>query len=335
MRAIVQRRYGPPQDVLELQEIPQPHAGPDEVLVRVRAASVHPDVWHVVNGWPRLLRLMGSGLRRPKVRVPGTDLAGTVEAVGGNVTRFRPGDDVFGEVVRGHQWKNGGAYAEYAAVLETSLEKKPVSLTFEQAAALPTSGLIALHAVRREGRVQAGEEVLINGAGGAVGTLALQLATAYEARVTAVDHGSKAEMLRQLGAHRFVDFTQEDFTATGARYDLIIDIPGNRSFDELRRVLADGGRYVLIGHDDYGRSGNRWIGGTIGRMLRVALFAPFGRPQSPKPIEGAEPLAVLARWADAGKLAPVVERAYPLGQAVDALEALTSGRVLGKLVLTV
>lgn len=252
MKAIVQERYGSP-DVLELREIDEPAVKDDEVLVRVRATSLHPDVWHVLHGRPYVLRIMGAGLRRPKNPVPGTDLAGRVEAVGTAATRFRPGDEVFGESAKGHQWHNAGAYAEYAAVPEDVLEPKPANLTFEQAAAVPTSGSIAYQGVRLQGRVQAGQRVLINGAGGGVGSFAVQLAKAFGAEVTGVDRGRKLDVIRSIGADHVIDHTREDFTRTGERYDVIVDIPGNRTIADCRRALTPKGAYVLIGHEGFGR----------------------------------------------------------------------------------
>ena len=276
MKAIVQDRYGSPDD-LELREIDEPVAGDDEVLVRVRAASVHADVWHAVRGQPYVLRIMGAGLRRPKNPVPGTDLAGHVEAVGRNVTRFRPGDEVFGQSVGANLWGNGGTYAEYAAVREARLELKPANLTFEQAAAVLTSGPIAVQGLRDEGRVQPGQRVLINGAGGGVGTIAVQLAKAYGADVTAVDGTAKLDMLRSIGADQVVDYTQEDFTRSGERYDLILDIPGNHPWSDLRRALTPEGTYVLIGHDQYGAAGRRWIG-SLGRFFKLLVIVTVREP---------------------------------------------------------
>ena len=200
MKAVVQDRYGSPDDVLQLREIDKPVVGDNEVLVRVRAASVHPDVWHVVTGRPYVLRLMGAGLLKPKNPVPGTDVAGLVESVGKDVTRFRPGDEVFGETHSKLQWRNGGAFAEYVSVPQDTLALKPEGIAFEQAAAVPTSGFIALHNLQDGGQIQPGESVLINGAGGGVGTIAVQLAKAYGARVTGVDTTEKMELVRSLGA---------------------------------------------------------------------------------------------------------------------------------------
>lgn len=335
MRAIVQERYGSP-DQLELREVAEPVAGDDEVLVRVRATSVHADVWHSVQGVPYVLRLMGAGLRRPKEPVPGTDLAGHVEAVGGNVTRFRPGDEVFGQSLGANLWRNGGTFAELATLGEALLELKPADLTFEQAAAVLTSGPIAVQGVRDEGRVQAGQRILINGAGGAVGTIAVQLAKAFGAEVTAVDEGGKLEALRALGADHVVDHTREDFTRTGERYDVIVDIPGNHPWSELQRALTPEGTYVLIGHDAYGSEGRRWIG-SLGRFGKLLLRAPFdGRLH---PFRGAKDpgdrLTLLLELIEAGKLEPVIDRTFPLDQVPEAIRHLATGRAVGKIVITV
>jgi NADPH:quinone reductase-like Zn-dependent oxidoreductase len=237
MKAIVQEEYGS-LGALKVQEVEQPAPGDDEVLVRVRAASVHPDVWHVVCGRPYVLRLMGAGFFKPKNPIPGTDMAGVVEAVGKNVTQFRPGDEVFGETIGSMQWINGGAFAEYVTVAEECLARKPANITFEQAASVPTSGYIALLNLGEVGQLGPGQEVLVNGAGGGVGALALQLAKAYGARVTAVDSTKKLGLLRALGADQVIDYTRENFTKGGVRYDLIFDIPGNYPFSECKRALT-------------------------------------------------------------------------------------------------
>jgi NADPH:quinone reductase-like Zn-dependent oxidoreductase len=335
MKAIIQDRYGSP-DVLELREIAEPVAKDDEVLVRVHAASVHPDVWHVVRGVPYVLRIMGAGVRKPRNPVPGIDLAGRVEAVGAKVTRFRPGEEVFGEIVRGIQWHNGGAFAEYATAPEAKLAPKPANLTFEQAAAVPTSALIALQAVRHQGHVQAGQEVLVNGAGGGVGTFAVQLAKADGAHVTGVDSTSKLDLIRSMGADRVIDYTQEDFTRSGERYDVIVDIPGTHAFSDLRRALKRTGTYVYIGHDRFGRSGARWFGG-IGRFLRLAMLNPFVPQQmNPRIAKGTEePLVVLKELVEAGKLTPAIDKTFPLSEVPEAIRYLETGQALGKLVITV
>jgi NADPH:quinone reductase-like Zn-dependent oxidoreductase len=335
MKAIVQDRYGSP-DVLKLREIDRPTMEDDDVMVRVRATSLHPDVWHAMRGVPYVLRIMGSGLRRPKHMVPGNDLAGVVESVGRNVTRFQPGDEVFGQSLGANLWRNGGTYAEFAAVEQVRLLPKPAGLTFEQAAAVLTSGPIAVQGIRDEGRLQAGQRVLINGAGGGVGTTAVQLATAWGADVTAVDDGAKLDMLRSIGADRVVDFTKEDFTRTGERYDLVLDIAGNHPWSDLRRALTPEGTYVLIGHDQYGGSGHRWFG-SLGRFFRLMVISPF--VSQLHPFRGAKDpgdrLVVLKELIEAGKITPVIDRTYPLTEVPEAIRYLESGQARGKVVITV
>ena len=335
MKAIVQDRYGS-ADVLELGQIERPTAGDDEVLVRVRAASVHADVWHAMRGVPYVLRFMGSGVRRPKHRVPGTDLAGVVEAVGTNVTRFRPGDEVFGQSLRANLWRNGGAFAEYAAVPEAMLELKPATLTFEQAAAVPTSGSLAVQHVRDEGRTQSGQRVLINGAGGAVGTFAVQLAKAYGAHVTGVDAPEKLDMLRSIGADEVLDYTKEDFTQRDERYDFILDIAGNNPWPEARRALTPDGTYVLSGFDQYGASGHRWFG-SLGRFAKLIVISPF--VSALHPFRGAKDpgdrLVLLKDLIEAGKITPVIDRTFPLSEVPEAIRYLETGKARGKLVITV
>jgi NADPH:quinone reductase-like Zn-dependent oxidoreductase len=335
MKAIVQDRYGSP-DVFELREIEKPSVKDDEVLVRVRATSVHPDVWHAMRGVPLVLRIMGSGLRRPKHRVPGTDLAGHVEVVGTNVTRFRPGDEVFGPSIGANLWRNGGTYAEFAAVPEAGLQLKPADLTFEQAAAVLTSGQIAVQGIRDEGRVQPGQRVLINGAGGGVGTTAVQLAKASGADVTAVDSPGKLDMLRSIGADRILDYTKDDFTRSGERYDLVLDIAGNHPWSDLKRALTPEGTYVLIGHDQYGGSGHHWVG-SLGRFFKLMVIAPF--VSHLHPFRGAKDpgdrLVVLKELIEAGKITPVIDRTFPLSEVREAIRYLASGQTQGKVVITV
>ena len=335
MKAIVQERYGSP-DVLELREIDTPSVEDDEVLVRVRATSVHADVWHAVHGVPYVLRIMGSGLRAPKHHVPGTDLAGQVESVGRNVTRFRPADEVFGQTLGANLWHNGGAYAEYASAPEARLELKPANLTFEQAGAVPTSGSLAVQAVRDEGRLQRGQRVLINGAGGAVGTFAVQLAKAYGAEVTGVDAPGKLDMLRSIGADQVVDYTREDFTQSGDRYDLIIDIASTLPWSDSRRALTPEGAYVLIGHDQYGASGHRWVG-SLGRFFKLMVVAPFVSQLHPfrGTKDPGDRVVVVKELIEAGKITPVIDRTYPLSEAPEAIRYLASGQARGKIVITV
>ncbi len=335
MKAIVQDRYGSP-DVLELREVERPTAEDDEVLVRVRAASVHADVWHAMKGVPYVLRLMGSGLRAPKHPIPGTDLAGSVESVGAKVTRFRAGDEVFAQSLGANLWRNGGAFAELATVPEARTELKPANLTFEQAAAVPTSGSLAVQVVRDEGRVQPGQRVLINGAGGAVGTFAVQLAKVYGADVTGVDAPGKLDMLRSIGVDRVVDYMREDFTRSGERFDLIVDVVGNHPWSACKRALAPEGAYVLVGHDQYGASGHRWFG-SLGRFFKLMVISPF--ESHLHPFRGAKDpgdrLVVMKELTEAGRITPVIDRTFPLSEVPEAIRYLESGQVRGKVVITV
>src|SRR5919206_322843 len=254
MTAIVQDEYGPaPEDVLRVEEVEKPAIAADEVLVRVHAASVDRGTWHVMAGLPYPIRLAGFGLRRPKYRNPGRNLAGTVEAVGARVTAFTPGDAVFGI--------GEASFAEYARARPDKLASKPATLSFDQAAAVPVSALAALQAVRDHGRVQTGQQVLIVGASGGVGTFAVQIAKAFGAEVTGVCSTAKLELVRSVGADHVMDYTKEDFTRSGQRYDLMLDLGGNRSLSQLRSALTPRGTLVLVG----GEGGDRWIG--IGRSL--------------------------------------------------------------------
>jgi NADPH:quinone reductase-like Zn-dependent oxidoreductase len=335
MKAIVQERYGSP-DGLGLREVAEPGVGDSEVLVRVRAASVHPDVWHVVTGQPYVLRLMGAGLARPKNPIPGTDMAGIVESVGRRVTQFRPGDPVFGETIVAQAWVNGGAFAEHASVRQDLLALKPASVTFEQAASVPTSGFIALQNLRglRQGRP--GQTVLINGGGGGVGALALQIAKSYGAHVTAVDSTSKLGMLRSLGADEVVDYTREDFTRRGVRYDLIFDVPGNYPVSACRRALKPDGRYVLIGHERFGASGKR-VFGLVPHMLKLLVLSRFVKqlrgPGVPTPTK-KEAIAMLGELLEAGKLTPIIDSTYPLSEVREAFRHMMEDELQGKVIVT-
>jgi NADPH:quinone reductase-like Zn-dependent oxidoreductase len=335
VRAIVHLEYGSADD-LELREVPRPAPRQDEVLVRVHAASMHADIWHVVTGRPYFLRLMGAGFLSPGGKIPGTDLAGVVEAVGAGVTRFKAGDAVFGECVRGHQWLHGGAYAEYAAVPESALAPKPPGLGFEQAAALPTSAFIAYQAVFDEGKLQAGEKVLVNGAAGGVGLIAVQLAKAHGAHVTGVDGPDRLELLRSVGVDRVLDYTIQDYTAGAERYDLIVDVPGKQPLSRCLQVLTPRGRYVFIGHDHFGAAGGRWLG-SLGRILRLTLLLLLKgrRPRLPTFSGPQVRLAALVRLADEGKLKVLVHRVFPLSEVPAALRYLQEGRARGKVVIQV
>lgn len=336
MKAIICEQYGP-LEKLVLKEVAKPRPRENEVLVKVRAASVHPDVWHVVTGIPYALRLMGSGFVRPKRIIPGTDMAGIVEAVGGKVTRFRPGDAVFGETMAGHQWTHGGAYAEYVAVPEDNLALKPENVTFEEAAAVPTSGMITLWNLADGELIQPGSSVLINGAGGGVGSLALQIAKALGAVVTGVECSEKMDMLRSLGADRVVDYSKENFTHGTGLYDLIFDIPGNHSFSECRRVLSPLGKYILIGHDDYGRAGGRWLGG-LSNLFTLDLPNLFNKqlPDMKFSMPKRKPsMAILRKFLEEGKITPMIDRMFPLNETREALRYMAEEQTQGKIVITI
>jgi NADPH:quinone reductase-like Zn-dependent oxidoreductase len=335
MRAILQEKYGSIND-LRLDEVDVPQVADDEVLVRVRASSVHADVWHVVCGVPYILRLMGSGLRRPKNPIPGTDMAGVVEGVGASVQEFKPGDEVFGETRRGMQWANGGAYAEYVSVPAVILARKPANITFEQAASVPTSGMIALHHLRSVGLPTPGQKVLVNGAGGGVGTIALQLAKAYGAEVTAVDIAEKREMLLSLGADAVIDYRTTDFTQGSKHFDLIFDVASNLRLSDCERVLTPSGKYLLIGHDHYGSQGKR-IFGSMPKMFTMMARTPFTNhlpDVNMASMDKGELMAALRQFLEAGNITPRIDKKYPLEQATDALRYLTKGRALGRIVLT-
>lgn len=335
MKAVIQTGYGLPEEVLTLQEIDKPEVGDDDVLVKVRATSVHADVWHVVTGVPYILRLMGAGLFKPKVSVPGTDLAGLVEAVGKNVDRFQPGDAVFGESQSVMQWNNGGAFAEYAAVPHDGLALKPEKVTFEQAASVATAGYIVLMNLRENAEIQPGHDVLINGAGGGVGSIALQVAKARGARVTGVDGAEKLEMIRTLGADRVIDYRQEDFTQRDERYDLIFDVASTLSLKCSKRVLKRDGVYVLIGHDHYGTVGRR-VFGSLPRMFVQMARTPFDRHLPKLNFSFPKKSAVMDELRDlleSGELTPVVGETFPLEQVREARRCLQEGRNRGKIVL--
>jgi NADPH:quinone reductase-like Zn-dependent oxidoreductase len=278
---------------------------------------------------------MGSGVRRPANQVPGTDLSGVVEATGRDASRFRPGDEVFGETLRGNSWRNGGAYAEYASVPEDVLARKPAHVSFEQAAAVPTAGYIALLNIPAD-RLQPGRRVLVNGAAGGVGSLTVQLAKANGAHVTAVDHTRKLDLLRSLGADDVIDYPTDDVTAGSRRYDLIVDIPGNHSFARCRRALTADGLYVLIGHDQFGRDGHRLLG-SVPRFAGLAVRSMFAgqlRKVTSAGLTKKDAMVTLAKHLEAGELTPVIDRTYPLDEAAAALHHLMDGEPLGRIVLT-
>lgn len=336
MKAIVQNRYGPPHEVLRLVEIDKPVPADDEVLVRVHATSIHPDVWHAVTGLPLAVRAMGMGLSKPKHDIPGTDLAGRIEAVGARVAEFAPGDEVFGESYRGVLWRNGGTFAEYVAVPADVLAQKPTNVSVELAGSVPTSGIIALGNLQAGGDIKAGHRVLINGAAGNVGSIAMQIAKAAGAHVTGVDRASKLDMLRLLGADEVVDYAKQDCTAGNARYDLIFDVASTLSLSDCKRVLNPDGKYVRIGHEHYGAVGGRLFGGLPGFFKLVARM-PFD-DQLPKMSfsmpSKKEQMEKLKGFLESGKLTPIIARCFPLGQAADAIEYLASEKACGRIVIT-
>jgi NADPH:quinone reductase-like Zn-dependent oxidoreductase len=325
MMAIVQDEYGAaPEDVLRVAEVARPAVGDGEVLVRVRASSVDRGTWHLMAGLPYPIRLSGAGLRRPAAPNPGLNLAGTVESVGSGVTGFAPGDDVYGTC--------DGSFAEYACARPGRLAPLPANLSFEQAAASPVSGLTALQAVRDRARVQPGQDVLVIGASGGVGTFAVQVARAFGGTVTGVCRTSKVDLVRALGAERVVDHTREDPLDGRHRYDAILDIGGNSPLSALRRALAPRGTLVLTGSE----TGGRWLGGTD-RLLRAMLLSPFVRQKLGGFIssENAADLVELGGLLERGEVVPAVDRAHPLDEVAVAIRHLLDGRVRGKLVVTV
>ena len=323
MKAIVQDTYGS-ADVLELRDIGTPEIAVGEVLVRVHAAGVDRGVWHLMTGLPYPVRLAGYGLRAPKIPVPGTNMAGVVEAVGQEVTRFQPGDEVFGI--------GKGTFAEYARAPENKLAPKPANLTFEQAAAVAVSGLTALQGLRDHGRVQPGQTVLITGASGGVGTFAVQLAAAFGAQVTGVCGTTKVDLVRSISAGHVIDYTREDFADGKQRYDVILDIGGNPSLSRLRRALTPKGTLVIAG----GETRGRWLGGTD-RQLRAVLLSRFVDQKLTTFIcrENHEDLLVLKELIEAGRITPVIDRSYPLSEAPKAIRYLEQGHARGKVVITV
>ena len=323
MKAIVQDRFGP-ADGLELRDIETPEIGATEVLVRVHAAGVDRGVWHVMTGLPYPIRLAGYGFRAPKFGVPGTDLAGVVTAVGADVTRFAPGDEVFGTGI--------GTYAEYARAREDQLAAKPATLSFEQAGALPVSGVTALQALRDRGAVQPGQHVLVIGASGGVGTFAVQLAKAFGAEVTGVCSTTKVDLVRSLGADHVVDYSREDFAATGTHYDLILDIGGNTSLSRLRRALTPKGTLVIVG----GETSGKWLGGSD-RQVRAMVLSMFVSQKLGTFIAAVkhEDLLVLAQLAESGQLTPAVDRTFSLDEAPKAIRHVEEGHARGKVVVTI
>jgi NADPH:quinone reductase-like Zn-dependent oxidoreductase len=324
MKAIVRERYGSPE-VLELKDLEKPVIDDDSVLVRVRAASINAYDWHMLRGSPYLVRMI-AGLRKPKSSAMGVDVAGQVEAVGKNVTAFRPGDEVFGS--------RQGSLAEYVRGTEKSfLVPKPAGLTFEQAAAVPLAGTTALQGLRDKGQIKAGQRVLINGASGGVGTFAVQIAKAFGAHVTAVCSTRNVDQARSLGADEVIDYTREDFTRSGRRYDLILDIAASSSLSSRRRVLEPSGTLVGVGAADGGRRMTSIMAG----LLETAVVSRFGKQKMPFFIasNSKEDLIVLKELIEAGKVRPVIDRTYPLKETAEAIRYLETGHARAKVVITV
>ena len=322
MKAFVYRTYGSP-DVLTLEEIEKPVPKEDELLIKVRAASVNPYDWHFLRGTPYFLRLM-AGLRKPKEIRLGADLAGVVESVGSKVTQFKPGDEVFGMAK--------GAFAEYACAVEAAVCLKPAKVTFEQAASLPIAGLTALQGLRDKCQIQAGQKLLVNGAAGGVGTFVVQIAKWFGAEVTGVCSARNVELVRSIGADHVIDYAQEDFTRSAHRYDLIYDTVGNQSLSACRRVLAPTGVYVGIGG---GGPDVHWMIGPIAGMLATALLAPF-RSQKVLGLiakRSREDLKILADLVQKCAIAPVIDRSYPLSELPAAIRYLEQGHARGKILI--
>ena len=323
MKAIVQDRYGS-ADILEFRDIDDPVAGDGDVLVRVRAAGCGPDVWHLMTGLPYMARL-AVGFRRPKVAVRGWDVAGAVEAVGANIAGFRAGDEVMGTAE--------GSFADLVVARPDKLIPKPANLTFEQAAAVPISGTTALRAVRDEGDVRPGQNVLVIGAAGGVGSLAVQIAKAMGAVVTGVCSTSKKDLVRSIGADDVIDYTREDFLDGARHWDLIIDTAGRRPLSRLRRALAPKGALVIVGGD----GGGHWTGGFFRGVLRAPLVSLFvgQRLRGLNSKVKQEDLVALRELIEAGKVVPVIDRTFPLGEAPQAIRYLEEGHLKGKVVIAV
>jgi NADPH:quinone reductase-like Zn-dependent oxidoreductase len=325
MKAVVYCDYGVPN--LKLQEIEKPAPADDQLLVKVRAASVNPLDWHFIEGTPYIMRAMGVGLRKPADTRLGVDFAGTVEVVGKSVTQFKPGDEVFGG--------RTGAFAEYVCVREArAVTLKPANITFEQAASVPIAGITALQGLRDKGKVQSGQKVLINGASGGVGTFAVQIAKSYGAEVTGVCSTRNLDMVRSLGADHVIDYTKDDFTKSDQRYDVILDNVANHSLSEFRRVLKPDGTYVLIGGG--GANENRWLGPGLTQAFKAMFLSKFVSQQMGMMLAelNQKDLTFLADLMQSGKVTPVIDRTYKLSDLPDAIRYLEEGHARGKVVIT-
>src|SRR5881398_2454677 len=325
MKAIVYCDYGLAN--LKLEEVEKPVPNDDQILVRVRAASVNPYDWHFIEGTPKIMRAMGVGLRKPKDTRVGVDFAGTVEAIGKNVTQFKPGDEVFGG--------KGGAFADYVCPRAgRAVALKPANITFEQAASVNIAGITALQALRDKGKVQSGQKVLINGASGGVGTFAVQIAKSLGADVTGVCSTRNVDLVRSLGADHVIDYTKEDFAKGDQRYDVILDNVPNHSLSECRRILTPEGKYVMIGGG--GPNDNRWIG-PFGRLIQTLVVGPFVSQEMGMFMADTnqKDLAVLADLMQSGKVKPVIDRTYKLSEVPAAIAYLEQGHARGTVVITV
>lgn len=322
MKAIVQDKYGT-AEVLRFEEIPQPHPGDNEVLIRVHAAGVDPSVTHIMTGLPHLVRL-AFGFRRPRARVRGFDVAGTIEAVGAQVTQFRPGDEVFGF--------SNGAFAEYATARANKIAPKPSNLTFEQAAVVPVSALTALQGLRDKGSIQAGQRVLVIGAGGGVGIYAVQIAKAFGAHVTALCSTSKIDLVRSLGADEVIDYTRQDLGVGTDRYDIILDSAGRRPLSLLQSLLTPRGTLVLVG----GEGGSQWLAG-LDRTLAALIRSKRGSQRLTGMLASSKDadLLVMKELIEAGKVTPVIDRTFPLSEAPEAVRLALAGHARGKTVITI
>jgi len=322
VKAIVYTKYGPP-DVLQLKEVDKPTPKDNEALIKVHAASVNDWDWGLLRGTPFLNRLVVSGLLKPKYKILGCDIAGRVEAVGGNVKQFHPGDEVFGDI-SGCNW---GGFAEYVCARENALALKPASMTFEEAAAVPQAAVLALQGLRDKRQIQPGQKVLINGAGGGAGTFAVQIAKVFGAEVTGVDSTRKLDIMRSIGAGQVIDYTQEDFTKNGQCYDLILDFAAHHSIFDYKRALSPKGIYVMVG-------------GSTARIFQAMLIGPLISMTGSKKMgflahKPNKDLAFMKELLEAGKVVPVIDRRYPLSEVAEALRYFGEGHAKGKVVITI